>query len=269
MKAKLILGFAIVSLTMLGVLHINEVKANPEDTRIIADIETENATDLVDVEPIVKDEVSEPMETETETTFDYACIVIETTEDIVTVEYNGNLYDFYGDGFKVGNVVMCTFTDNMEIIDAYITEIDEIAFFDVPLAKEIQIHIFVECTRHNISPALVIAMIEMESYYDPSNIGDNGDSFGLMQVQPKWHTPRMKHLGCTDLFNPYQNITVGIDYLVELRDEYGLTEICDVLMGYNGGPDYADDMISQGKISDYALRVSERASELSLEYYGE
>ena len=38
------------------------------------------------------------------------------------------------------------------------TEI-EVKFFDVPLSEELQLHIFSECEKHNIAPAIVIAFI--------------------------------------------------------------------------------------------------------------
>ena len=46
------------------------------------------------------------------------CEVTEVTEDLVTVEYKGNLYGFYAHDteLKVGDDVICKFTDNWEII---------------------------------------------------------------------------------------------------------------------------------------------------------
>ena len=136
----------------------------------------------------------------------------------------------------------------------------EVKFYDVPLSEELQLHIFSECEKHNIAPALVIAMIERESSYRADVIGDNGNSFGLMQIQPRWNAERMDKLGCQDLLDPYQNVTVGIDLLAELIDENA--ELYWVLMAYNGGPDYADARIASGNISDYATWVVARASEL-------
>lgn len=40
------------------------------------------------------------------------------TKNIVTVDYNGNNYSFEGDGYFVGETIRCSFTDNMEIVDA-------------------------------------------------------------------------------------------------------------------------------------------------------
>ena len=140
------------------------------------------------------------------------------------------------------------------------TELKEVKYFDVPLSHDLQDFIFAECEEKNINPAIIVSMIERESYYNPDCIGDGGDSLGIMQIQSKWHYERMQRLECMDLLDPYQNIKVGIDYLFELIEkENGLYW---ALMAYNGGADYADRMTAAGKISDYALVVAAKAQEL-------
>ena len=134
-------------------------------------------------------------------------------------------------------------------------------YFDVPLSSQIQDCIFEECEKHNISPALVVALIERESIYDANTIGDNGQSFGLMQIQPKWHTKRMEELNCTDLLDPCQNIKVGVDILAELEQQNPY--IYWVLMAYNGGAKAANERLASGDISDYANYIVERANELN------
>lgn len=44
------------------------------------------------------------------------CEVTEISGDIVTVEYDGQLYAFYGYGYSVGQKITCQFTDNWEIV---------------------------------------------------------------------------------------------------------------------------------------------------------
>lgn len=138
--------------------------------------------------------------------------------------------------------------------------ITAIQLFDVPLDEELQLHIIKLCEEQDIEPALVIAVIERESCFKAEVIGDNGDSFGLMQIQKKWHQERMDRLGCTNLLNPFENVTVGIDILAELLNKY--EDMTYVLMAYNGGESYAKKMQKQGKISEYATTVMERAAEL-------
>lgn len=141
--------------------------------------------------------------------------------------------------------------------------IEEVKFYNVPLDEELQLHIFAECEKFNISPAIVIAMIERESSYKANEIGDNGNSLGLMQIQPRWNEERMKQLGCTDLLDPFQNVTVGIDILAELIEEN--PDVYWVLMAYNGGQAYATRNINKGIYSDYAIEVVERATQFEKE----
>lgn len=133
-------------------------------------------------------------------------------------------------------------------------------FYDVPLTVELQMHIFRECEVYNIPPSIIVAMIERESRYNASIIGDSGKSFGLLQIQPMWHQSRMDRLGVTDLLDPYQNVTVAIDIVAELLEEND--DVYWMLMTYNGGKAYADEMMAQGTYSDYAMYVIDRATEL-------
>lgn len=111
--------------------------------------------------------------------------------------------------------------------------------YDVPLSVELQLHIIRECGKYNIEPLVVIAIIEQESNYDASAIGDNGDSLGLMQIQPKWHQERMERLGCLNLLDPMQNVTVGINILAEILEEYEDIEMA--LVVYNAGQTKAEN----------------------------
>lgn len=137
---------------------------------------------------------------------------------------------------------------------------DEPTFFDVPLSEEVQNHIFTVCDSYGIDSALVIAIIERESNFTIDSVGDEGRSFGLMQINKQWHEKRMEELGVTDLFDPCQNITVGVNYLAELREQGN--NLHWLLMAYNGGASYADEMMTQGLVSDYALEVLMRSKEV-------
>ena len=106
--------------------------------------------------------------------------------------------------------------------------------YPVPLDEELQLFIIRLCEEHHIDPAVVICMIHQESSFDASKIGDSGEAYGLMQVWPKWHSDRMKKLGCEDLLDPYQNVTVGIDYYAECLDKYDGDD-AKALTAYNQG----------------------------------
>lgn len=138
----------------------------------------------------------------------------------------------------------------------------ETSYYDIPLSEDLQDHIFVLCEEHNIDPELVIAMIWRESRYKANAVGDNGNSLGLMQIQPRWHYERMDRLNCPDLLDPYQNITVGIDILSDLFNSEKPVEW--VLMAYNGGRSYANRNWKAGKISSYAKNVLNYRDELTI-----
>lgn len=136
---------------------------------------------------------------------------------------------------------------------AIVEEVDSVRYFDVPLDEGLQDHIFEVCEKYDVDPSVVVAIIRKESTFRDGRVGDNGRSYGLMQIQLKWHKERMVKLGCTDLLDPYQNITVGVDYLAELiHKDKGLAW---ALMAYNGGPSYANKQVKAGNVSSYARVV--------------
>lgn len=88
-------------------------------------------------------------------------------------------------------------------------------------------------TRSGVDPNIVKAIIQEESGGNPNAVGDNGESIGLMQIQPKHHKKRMEELGIVSLFDPQENIIVGCNILAELYEMYGNYE--DALSVYNSG----------------------------------
>lgn len=139
------------------------------------------------------------------------------------------------------------------VVVAEVTTTETIKYFNVPLSRDLQDRIFSICEKRNIDPALIIAMIQKESTFNPNAMGDNGHSHGLMQIQPRWHQARMNKVGCTNLLDPYQNVAVGIDYIAELLGKGKSVEWA--LMAYNGGPSYANKKAAKGEVSEYAKIV--------------
>lgn len=131
---------------------------------------------------------------------------------------------------------------------------EPVKLYDVPLDADLQNHIAVTCEAHHIDPAVVVAMIWQESRYNPDAVGDSGNAFGLMQIWPYWHSGRMAKLGCDDLLDPFQNVTVGVDYLAaQLRRYDG--DLAAAVTAYNKGH-YA------GTVTGYAKSVLAKADEL-------
>ena len=131
---------------------------------------------------------------------------------------------------------------------------------DIPLDEELQIWVFDYCKDKHISPYLVFAMCERESNYNADEVGDSGNSLGIMQIQPKWHQWRMDKLGLFDWMDATQNIMIGIDILLDLYSKN--EDTAWVLMAYNGGVDYANRHCDAGNISEYAEYIMARAEEL-------
>ena len=131
-----------------------------------------------------------------------------------------------------------------------------VTLYDVPLDKELQFHIIETAEAHGIDPAIIIAMAWKESTYRVNAMGDGGNSYGLLQIQKKWHKKRMEKLGCTDLLDPYQNVTVGVDYLAEQIKRYD-GDLAKGLTAYNRGH-YA------GTVTKYAKSIMAKAERLEM-----
>lgn len=135
-------------------------------------------------------------------------------------------------------------------------------YYAVPLSEDLKNHIITVSESYWIDPAIVFAIIEKESNYNEQAIGDGGRSFGLMQIQERWHTDRMDKLGVTNLLDPYQNVIVGVDYLAELLYYYGDLDMA--LVAYNAGYGGAEKYwFSEGVYtSDYSESVMEIANRI-------
>lgn len=114
-----------------------------------------------------------------------------------------------------------------------ITDSDKVVskIYNVPLDAELQQLLRQACEESGIDMELALAVIWAETDFR-NLIGDDGTSFGYMQVQKKWHADRMARLGVTDLMDPASNFRTGCDYLAELLGKYPLA---NALSFYNSG----------------------------------
>ena len=136
--------------------------------------------------------------------------------------------------------------------------------YPVPLDEEVQAFVVDVCEEHHIDPAIVFAMMDVESDYDTHAVGDRGQAFGLLQVQPRWHGERINRLKCWDLYDPQNNVAVAVDYLDELLDKYE-GDIEMALTAYNRGAYGAqNDLFSKGIYeSEYSRKVLTEAQKLT------
>ena len=110
----------------------------------------------------------------------------------------------------------------------------EIDIYPVNLDADLQRYIIETCEEYMINPSIIIAMCFYESSFNTDAIGDNGECMGLMGINPRWCWPEMEKLNCSDMRDPYQNVTVGIDIFAQKLAKYdGNTEMA--LMSYNAG----------------------------------
>lgn len=94
--------------------------------------------------------------------------------------------------------------------------------------------VFETAEKHRVDPALVRAVIEAESNWNPSAVSRKG-ALGLMQLVPGTAV----RFGVADAFNPQQNVEGGVKYLRTLLERYN-GDLNRSLAAYNAG-EYAVD----------------------------
>lgn len=83
--------------------------------------------------------------------------------------------------------------------------------------------------RNDVEPALVMAIIQTESRYDPKAVSPRGAQ-GLMQLMPR----TAEALGVMDSFDPEQNVDAGVRYFKRLLEMFaGDRDLA--LAAYNAG----------------------------------
>ena len=84
--------------------------------------------------------------------------------------------------------------------------------------------------EYGVSPALVKAVIRVESNFDPNAVSSMG-AVGLMQVLPA----TARRVGVRNPYDTHSNIRAGVKYLRELLDMFDDDEAL-ALAAYNSGP---------------------------------
>lgn len=88
--------------------------------------------------------------------------------------------------------------------------------------------------KYGLDPYLIKAIIKVESDFDPHVMSSKGAQ-GLMQLIPS----TAKLVGCSDSFDPYQNILGGSKYLKMMLSRFN-NNLDHALAAYNAGPGRVD-----------------------------
>jgi hypothetical protein len=124
-----------------------------------------------------------------------------------------------------------------------------------------------ESTRAGVDPLLVLAMIHVESSFDPRAVSRAG-AIGLMQVRlptlrDELNRPRARR---ADAFDPLTNVQGGVRYLRRLLDSFGGMDLA--LMAYNAGPARLRQLLARGRIParirDYPRKVNGEVERLNV-----
>lgn len=118
-----------------------------------------------------------------------------------------------------------------------------------------------ECKRYNLNPYLVLAIIKVESSFNPMAVSSRG-AVGLMQVMPEtalYLAPK-KGINIEDeriIADPLVNVELGIYYFYKLFKRYNKLE--SALFAYNYGPTKFETITrredSEVKVPKYVNKV--------------
>jgi soluble lytic murein transglycosylase-like protein len=104
----------------------------------------------------------------------------------------------------------------------------------IPAAKRRETydtHIRGAAEKYKLPEALILAVMAVESNFDPRALSDKG-AMGLMQLMPA----TAKDLYVADAWDPAQNIEGGARYLRLLANQYS-GDLVKTLAAYNAGPE--------------------------------
>ncbi len=98
--------------------------------------------------------------------------------------------------------------------------------------------------QYRLDPLLVLAIIKVESQFNPRAISSVG-AIGLMQVMPivvREVKGQINLSGRPDLYDPAKNVHIGMHYFKYLVERFG--DIKKALIAYNLGPTALDKRLS-------------------------
>ena len=119
------------------------------------------------------------------------------------------------------------------------------------VAKELAKSIMTFCKEEDVSPELVVGIIEIESQFNPMARNEKSGAIGSMQIMPEWH----KKLGLKSVYDLYDipvNIRSGIKILKIHINEDAKGDLAKGLYFYVGND------------SSYASRVFQASGKFAI-----
>ncbi|MDI6617346.1 MAG: lytic transglycosylase domain-containing protein [Clostridiales bacterium] len=119
--------------------------------------------------------------------------------------------------------------------------------------------------EYNIDPYLIMALINVESHYNPDATSKR-DAKGLMQITSQTGEWGAKQLNIRDfkddmLYDPDLNIKIGCWYINNLRLEFNIKDSEDdiilMLAAYNGGSGNVRKWLQSGSYSKNAIGLDQ------------
>jgi hypothetical protein len=149
-----------------------------------------------------------------------------------------------------------------DVFDAQLTPPSPQPIRNLALAR----HLLELCEEHELEPAFVLSLIEVESHFRAEAISPAG-AVGLMQLMPTtagWVASRLgldpAVASSEGLKDPFVNLTLGVAYFAELRRRYSEFPTSHALAAYNLGPGRVDqlkllEMEHPLSVQKYSLQV--------------
>jgi soluble lytic murein transglycosylase len=109
--------------------------------------------------------------------------------------------------------------------------------------------VLAEAKHAGVDPLLVLALMDVESSFDPAAVSDAG-AVGLMQLRESTLRGEAERSGLpsVDPLDPVTNVCAGVRYLRRLIDAFGDVDVA--LMAYNAGPNRILGHLRRGGIPD-------------------
>jgi soluble lytic murein transglycosylase-like protein len=137
-------------------------------------------------------------------------------------------------------------------------------YYKVPLSSDLQDLIFSECDSKKVPADLVIALIDVESDFNPKLVSKTND-YGLMQINICHKDFLEKTLQITNLLDEKQNIKAGVYMLSGIVNKY--RNMDQALMVYNCGEFGAKRLWNSGVYStNYSRDVIEKIDEIKSQF---